>query len=244
MPRKTWSYLLFAVMLNGAAQAETIVVAATGAGDLVPGSHIEEGQSLSLPDGARLTLLTQDGEMKVIMGPYEGAPISGAPKVSEKDKDADWSAVLALIGDPDARSDILGASRATDGALLAPPSIWHVSIDSSGPRCIGPEQVSLWRRRSGQEKTVSVRSSAGRLTDLSWPKNAQELQLPGEFAINGKLVVSIDGDLRDLTLTVAPKPLLASSPGAVFSWLMENKCQRQALTLIERVHAGLGVADQ
>jgi hypothetical protein len=243
MLKTVWICLMSVLLLAGSARAETIVIAATGAGDFAPGSRIEPGQSISLTEGARLTLLSHGGEMQVIKGPYEGAPVAAeAVKVSEKETGG-WFAVLALVGDPDARSDVMGTSRKTDGAFLTPPGVWHLSIDSAGPRCTKAGKALLWRRDAEQETTLSVRSDAGRLTNLVFLAGTHVLPLPEDFAADGKLVVSIDGTLRDLDLAVAPQGLHGAAPGKVFSWLMDNKCSRQALVLIERVHAGLGVGD-
>lgn len=235
--------LMSALLLTGSARAETVVVAATGAGDLAPGSRIEPGQSISLGEGARLTLLSQGGDLRVITGPYTGAPVETDTARSPGKTASGWSAVLALVGDPDARSDVMGTSRKTDGAFLTPPGVWHLSIDSAGPRCTQAGKALLWRRSADKELSVSVRSEAGRLTDLAMPEGTHVLPLPPDFAANGKLVVSIDGALRDLEISVAPEELDGAAPGKVFSWLMDKKCSRQALVLIERVHAGLGVGD-
>lgn len=238
-----WICLMSVVLLAGSAHAETVIVAATGAGDLAPGTRIAPGQQVSLAEGARLTLLSQGGEMQVINGPYEGAPVTADAAEAPEKKTGGWSAVLVLVGDPDARSDVMGTSRKTDGTFLTPPGVWHLSIDSAGPRCTAAGKALLWRRNAEQETTLSVRSEAGRLTDLPFPVGAHVLPLPENFAAHGKLVVSIDGTLRDLDLAVAPRELRGAAPGKVLSWLMDNKCSRQALVLIERVHAGLEVGD-
>jgi hypothetical protein len=229
-----------ALILMGAARAETIIVAATDGAPLPPGSRLEPGQMIALADGERLTLLSQSGALQVIKGPFEGVPALDGDAPPDGAKDDHLSAVAALVGFPDARSDVMGATRRTDGAFTVPPGIWHVSVDSAGPRCIAPGAVRLWRRAADAEATISVRSAAGRLSDVTWPAGDAVFALPEEFATPGRLVVSVDGDLRDLTLAVAPDGLASAPAGQVLSWLMDNKCQRQALTLIQRVHAGLG----
>lgn len=235
--------LMSALLLAGNAHAETIVVAVNGAGDLVPGTRIAPGQRVALGEGARLTLLSRGGDMQMIEGPYDDVPVATEMAEVPARKDSGWSAVIALVGDPDARSDVMGTSRKTDGAFLIPPGVWHLSIDSAGPRCTQAGKALLWRRSADREISLSVRSEAGRLTDLALPAGTHVLPLPADFAADGKLVVSIDGTLRDLEIAVAPQELEDAAPGQVFSWLMDNKCSRQALVLIERVHAGLGVGD-
>ncbi|WP_306147549.1 MULTISPECIES: hypothetical protein [unclassified Roseibium] len=243
MAKRLWICLSVLAMMLLPARAEIIVVAVSGTDEIAPGTRLASGQSISLPEGARLTLLSQAGEMQVLEGPYSGEPTAKNGTSTQNTDAASWSAVLALVGDPDARSDVMGASRVTDGAFMVPPSIWHISVDSSGPRCTLPDTVALWRRDAGQGTDVSIRSSAGRLTDVVWPAKEHMFSLPNEFAADGRLMVSIDSELRELTLIVAPEDLRQAGPGAVFTWLMEHKCQRQALALIERVHAGLSLTD-
>jgi len=233
-----WTSLVVALMLMGAARAETVVVAASGGTTLSPGTRLDPAQVISLPEGARLTLLSQTGALRVIDGPFDGAAVTQAEAGSDGAADEQWSAVLALVGDPDARSDVMGASRETDGAFIVPPGVWQISVDSSGPRCTVPGTVMLWRRAADQRATISVRSAIGRLTDVTWPADEPVLALPPEFAAPGRVVVSVDGDLRELTLAVAPDDLASAPAGQVLSWLMSEKCQRQALTLIQRVHDG------
>ncbi len=243
MAKRLWICLAALAMMLLPTHAEIVVVAVSGTDDIAPGTRLASGQSINLPEGAKLTLLSQGGEMQVLEGPYSGEPAANNEASTQKTDAAGWSAVLALVGDPDARSDVMGASRVTDGAFMVPPSIWHVSVDSSGPRCTLPDTVALWRRDAGQGTDISIRSSAGRLTDVVWPAKEHVFSLPNEFAADGRLMVSIDGELRDLALIVAPEDLRQAGPGAVFTWLMEHKCQRQALALIERVHAGLNLTD-
>lgn len=243
LPKALGAGLVVALVMIGAARAETVVVAATGDTALPPGTKLDPGQMISLPEGARLTLLTQSGIMEVIDGPFEGVPDLDAGARSDGTVDAQWSAALALVGFPESRSDVMGASRSTDGAFRVPPSIWHISIDSAGPRCTRPGTVQLWRQEAERDSTVSVRSEVGRLTDVDWPAGEPILALPAEFAAPGRMIVSVDGDLRDLTLAVAPDDLVTQPPGQVLSWLLSHECKRQALTLIERVHAGLGVTE-
>ncbi|GGB34229.1 hypothetical protein GCM10011316_02910 [Roseibium aquae] len=243
MPKICVSWLVFMALFLGVAHAETIVVAASGNAGLEPGTRLDESVAISLPAGARITVLSRSGAMQVLDGPYSGFPAGQAESDPGRTAEPRWSAVLALVGDPDARSNVMGASRKTDGDFIVPPGIWHVSVDSSGPRCTEPENVVLWRRDAARAEAVSVRSAAGRLTDIDWPAGDQTLTLPSPFALDGRMMVSVGGDLRDLELAVAPVDVAGGAPGAILGWLVDRKCKRQALTLIERVHAGIGAGN-
>lgn len=220
------------------ALADMIVVATSGDTKLLAGEKLGPATQLVLPEGARVTILSKTGALRVIDGPHDG-PVSSADNASEEtEADTHWGTLKAFIGDPDARSEVLGASRTLSGDLLVPPSIWHVSIDSSGPRCARSSQLTLWRRTASQAISISVRGAELRLTDLSWAKGKHALTLPETFAVeDGRLIVSSNGNLRKLTISVLPASLADAMPGELLGWLIDNKCHRQALALIDRVHA-------
>lgn len=219
------------------ALADMIVVATSGDTKLLAGDKLDPATQLVLPEGARVTILSKTGALQVIDGPHDG-PLSIANNArGETEAETHWGALKAFIGDPDARSEVLGASRTLTSDMPVPSSIWHVSVDSSGPRCARSSELTLWRRIASQAISVSVRGPASRLTDLSWAKGEHALALPDTFAVeDGNLVVSSNGTLRKLTINVLPESLADANPGLLLGWLIENKCSRQALALIDRVH--------
>lgn len=219
------------------ALADMIIVATSGDTKLLVGDKLAPATQLVLPDGARVTVLSKAGVLRVIDGPHSG-PVPLANDGSEEtEAETHWGALKAFIGDPDARSEVLGASRTLTSGMLVPPSIWHVSVDSSGPRCARSSELTLWRRIASQAISVSVRGTTSRLTDLSWAKGEHALGLPKTFAVeDGNLIVSSNGDLRKLTINVLPESLADANPGMLLGWLIDNKCSRQARALIDRVH--------
>ncbi|MEP4034255.1 hypothetical protein [Roseibium polysiphoniae] len=223
------------------AWADIVVVAASGDTDHLPGDILAPTTVLTLPGGARVTILSQNGKMRVIDGPFEGSLEDESSAKSTSPVPASWDALKVLLGDPDARSNVLGASRNLDGAFRVPASIWHVSIDSSGPRCVRQSELTLARRDASASAVVSVRSSEGRITDISWPKDQTTLTLPSDFAADGRLAVSIDDDLRTLTLNTLPETLNEALPGSLLTWFSGNNCKRQAIALIQRIHDGVEV---
>lgn len=219
------------------ALADMVVVATSGDTKLLAGDKLAPAAHLVLPEGARVTVLSKTGVLQVIDGPHSGPLPLGVEAPEKAETDTRWGALKAFIGDPDARSEVLGASRTLSGEMLVPPSIWHVSVDSSGPRCARSSELTLWRRSASQAISVSVRGTSDRLTDLSWAKGKHTLVLPETFTVeDGRLIVSSNGTLRKLTINILPEPLADANPGKLLGWLVDNKCSRQALALIDRVH--------
>lgn len=236
-----WLMALMLVCFAAPAWADMVVVAASGDTDHLPGDVLAPTAVLTLAGGARVTILSQDGKMRVIDGPFEGLLEDENSKKSTSPVAASWDALKVILGDPDARSNVLGASRNLDGAFRIPASIWHASVDSSGPRCVRQSELTLARRDASASALVSVRSAAGRITDISWPKDQTTLTLPSDFAADGRLAVSIDADLRTLTLNTLPEALKEALPGSLLTWFAENNCKRQAIALIQRIHDGVEV---
>ena len=221
------------------ALAEMVVVATSGDAGLHAGQKLDPAVQISLQQGARVTVLSKTGAMRVIDGPYTG-PI-GAEEETPKTGAvvAQWDAVKTFLGDPDARSEVVGAWRsARNDALVPPTSIWDVSVDSSGPRCTRASGLVLWRKKATLPLTVSVRGPGVRVTDLDWPKGENSLPLPESYsAEDGTMIVSLDGNLRELSIKVLPEAMENAAPGQLLGWLVDNRCTRQALSLIAHVHA-------
>jgi len=221
--------------------ADYVVVAASAAPETyAPGTELAADATLDLPAGARLTLVARDGRMLTLTGPHAG------PAATPEDNaapDTPRSGLLSglkglLVGDA-ARSSVLGAARADAGDLPPPPGVWHMSADSSGPRCARPDAFLLWRREAGQDVSVTLRSETARHADLLWPAGDNELALPGDtLAQDGRLLVSLDGAMRDFQVALRPADLAGAAPGALLAWMIDKGCNRQALALIARVHAG------
>jgi len=221
------------------ALAEVVVVATSGDAGLQAGQKLDPADQISLQQGARVTVLSKTGTMRVIDGPYFG-PVGGRDDALNAGAAvAQWDAVKTFLGDPDARSEVVGASRSAKSDLFtSPSSIWDVSVDSSGPRCTRASGLVLWRKNATLPLTVSVRGPGVRVTDLDWPKGDNALVMPETFAPeDGPMVVSLDGNLRELSVKVLPKELENAAPGQLLGWLVDNKCERQALSLIAHVPA-------
>ncbi|MDJ0612323.1 MAG: hypothetical protein QNJ29_01500 [Rhizobiaceae bacterium] len=220
-----------------ASHGEVIVVAVSGTDAFEPGQRLDGTEPITLAEGARITLLSKAGEMQVISGAVENVALSKTGEVSENQAMSNWNTVKVALGQPDARTEVFGASRNLSGDAPTAPGVWHVSVDSSGPRCTIPTKLVLWRRDAKTSQEVSVRSASGSVRGLAWDEGESLLTLPSSFEIeSGKMIVGMGGKLRDFEVHVAPASLSAAGPGAVLGWLVEKKCNRQASALIEHVH--------
>lgn len=236
------TYLLFAAAIAispAGALADYVVVAATGASaSYAPGTEIGTGETLSLPEGARLTLIERSGRVTNLDGAHEG-PVPRDDAAPTGSGDTDWGFLKRLIGSQEARSTVLGAARTGAGDIPPPPGVWDVSADSSGPRCTRAGKLILWRRNADSPISLALRSVAGRHDGIAWPAGEHRLAIPEEMAReDGRLIVSLGSELREFDLSVLPDGLRDAPAGLLLAWLAEKDCRRQALALVERIHAG------
>ena len=231
--------LLILGCLIHTAKAELIVIAVSGTESFTPGSNLDPGQPIVVPEGARITILSKSGEMRVIDGPYSDAFAPSGQQNTSSEPSGQWDAVKSFMGHPDTRSEVLGVSRNIDSGVPPTPGVWQVSVDSSGPRCTQASLLTLWRRNAEKAQQVSIRSASNKFKGLNWEAGNEELVLPDQFVVEeGRMVVSVDGDLRDLEMHVMPEQDQDLGSGTLLTWLIEKQCNRQALSLIENVHRG------
>lgn len=231
---------LLAGLGPAAALADYVVIAASGAsGSYAAGTVIADDQQIDLPEGTKLTLIERSGRMVTLEGLFSGTvPAPGETDQSDTPS-IGWDALKRLVGSAEASSTVLGAARAGAGDIPPPPGVWDLSADSSGPRCIRKGELTLWRKQADKSETVSARSTAGRHDGIVWAEGENRLVLPEGMAMeDGRMVVSVGGELRDFELSVMPEALAGAPAGQLLSWLAEQDCRRQALALIARLHAG------
>ena len=221
---------------SSVASAEMIIVSVSGTDNFQPGEKLDDTSIISLPKGAKITVLHKTGDMQVVTGPQENQQLPTKNKAEDTPTEQ-WEMLSSILGHPDKRAEVFGVSRKFNGNVPATPRVWHVSVDSSGPRCIQSSQLVLWRSSSEKQQNVSIRSATGRLKDISWAEGQKELPIPDTFTLSdGRLAVSVGGALRELDLHITPPQIANGKPGALLGWLLDKKCYRQALSLIEHVH--------
>lgn len=232
------------VCFQSASAADLVVIASTGAPEAMkPGTILASSATITLPKGAKLTLISQAGEISHIAGPYKGKP----PKAGE-DKDSASSTAVALNTIADAvtgrkaQSDAVGAVRkvAVGRETARVGGIWPLNVDSSGPRCLLAAGNHLWRRDPSRQTEVSLRGSGGRALGIIWKSGDRRLAIPDNILGDGeRLAVSVGKSVRRFDVYVLPDDIGTRRHGRVLNWLISVGCRRQAHELIDILHGGL-----
>ncbi|MFV3074504.1 hypothetical protein [Niveispirillum fermenti] len=214
---------LSALLLVPSALAAPLVVVEASGTDLAAGATIDDKTALSLPDGARLVLIGEDGSQITLRGPFTGAPA-----------DAGTGATQQLAGLLSARgTDTTSLGAVRDGGPQAPlPEPWLVDPAISGSACVRPgQEIVLWRAdAAGPAGLTLMPADRAWTANAEWPAGEQRLALP-ELPIQdgGTLMFEIDGNAAAVTFHLLPPAVTA--PAMTVGWLAAKQCDRQARAL-------------
>jgi hypothetical protein len=217
-----------AVLLTaGTARANELVVLDAKGVDLAAGAKVDGTAKLTLPAGARLTLVAADGRTIRLRGPYEEAP---APAQAAQANMGD--ALRNLMSQRGAGTAQLGVVRAAgEGADLPEP--WVVDVARSGPRCLPADASAvLWGPSFGESTELKIepadRSWRAR---GSWPAGQDRLALPGTIPISDGTAYQIDLGGNPASIVVFRIPAALIDPVAQTAWMLEKGCEDQARAL-------------
>lgn len=214
-----------------ASAADLVVIESTHAGHQ-PGQVVDGDAALALPAGTKLVLVSADGAMITVQGPFNGkaGAASGAPAGGGG---AVVKSLASLVTARSADTASLGAVRAagTAGPLPAP---WLIDVANSGHACLLPgEAPVLWRAASEAEAQLTLAPadrSWSAATD--WPAGTADLALPADVPLTdgGAYVFDLSGQAASITLHL--KPAAIAGDKMVAAWMAAKGCDRQAQALL------------
>lgn len=230
-----------------AASATELVVIESTATSYAPGDTITDEDTITLEQGTKIILLSEDGMVIGIPGPFNG-PLT--PIESEDDYDV-LRTLGVLVGqsEVDARSiggvrfggveytDIDPTRDVTDGR----ESPWFVHSGIGGTQCVpqDAEQVTYWREDSSQEQRLSVRHLAsGDSAAVPWRSGENTLSWPDKLSmsLDEVYVLRMDDDLRSVALVIRAIPdAVGENDYATVAWLAAKGCTSQAKLALARL---------
>ncbi len=153
-------------------------VANSTAPGLVAGQIVDGDKPLSLPAGARVTLIGSDGKTITLTGPLEGPPGGGSGGDTGL-----FSALSDLVNPPDANIALLGTTR--EGSRDEPDDPFTIALGVSGDHCVpAGSPIELWRPDSETSSLLTIWPVAGSIeaaTEASWPGGAATMPWPDEL---------------------------------------------------------------
>ncbi len=214
------------------AQAQQLVVIASGAPSLKPGQVVNSGTAIEIPAGASVTLVSETGKTVILKGPFSGPAKAGGKGGGDDKLIASLSGLLSGSGK---ETGSLGTMRAATPPK--PPSdAWVINTGKSGVFCVqakGP--VMLWREKAAKARILTLKN----LTDKSrskaeWPAGSATLEWPSKVNLTdgARYLLRMKGSraARKFKLHLVPGGLASDAHRAV--WMARNGCEKQALRLL------------
>lgn len=234
---KTYSLLaLLAVLWSMPALAQWVVVQ-SNTPDFREGQMLQDNQTLSLEPAVVLRLVSADGELRTLQGPFHGE-LGGASTALAS---TTMNKLSQLLAKPPKR--VVGASRSLfdshDAEMMQPDNPWAIEISAAQHYCFSSLQpITLWRQSSGEAETLTMQlMGADQRHVVKLPAGADSVALPPALSIR-------DGDRLALsTATGSQQILFHQLPDKLDNdvlaslWMIENSCDIQGLALLRRALA-------
>ena len=218
--------LAFLSMAPLAIAGQWVVIAAEQT-TLQPGAIVDGDQPLKLAQGARLTLLADNGKTLKLSGPYTGAPGNGSAPGAPTDN---LTAIASLLQGHQQSASTLGVMRGNDSR--PPPTGDLISVDQSGERCLSSDPVVLWRSNAAIAEQVTLTDAQGTsLANFTWPANTAQWSAPGRYFEDGKTYLLQRPD-KSVSLRVHKTTAKPDNPAALAAWMAKNGCKAQALIVV------------
>ncbi len=226
------AFMALAALPAGA--ANMVVVASTAPG-FAPGQIVHSDDPLEVPNGARVTLVSETGRTVTLTGPHSGPAETGA---GPGGGDGLLVSLSGLLSGPSRETASLGTMR----AAVPPPSPtdpWVIDTGAWGHHCAparGP--VVLWRGKAGRPGVFILQNLSDRSKSVTpWPAGAQTLAWPSKTTLGEgeKYLARMKGGRvsSKLVLHLVPDRLPTNAHRA--AWMADKGCLRQARRLLSRL---------
>lgn len=234
----TIAFLILFGLLAPAGAAELLILKSTQS-ELPAGRIIDSTAMLSIPAGARLTLVDEAGTKIILRGPYSGAPGAAEQTASNGFGSRMLLALSRLIVGTPAETSKIGAFRGLAGATsVTTDDIWRINVSTAGDHCLRTDiPTRLWRPQADKAAALSIKLQRQTWVWAVWPPGEATLAWPG-----GVEVIDDTAYLVRLGFTTVNKVIFHLLPSDLSSdfqraaWMSETGCKRQARMLLSRIN--------
>lgn len=231
-----------ALSISAAAHAGVVVKSSgPSAGQYPVGKQVADSSTITLQNGDRITVLTDDGT-RVMQGPGTFSVGEGATRTRARFSN--------LTRRSAARRVRTGAVRGTGDGAVRSPNLWYVNVAAAGTVCLyDMDAIRLWRPDAAEAQTFSiVDTTTDKALDVTFVETEAVRALdPEVITINPGRQYSIlapaaGGDneerptvnVRFVTLTEE-----IEAPDQLAAALVSNGCMAQVELLAETLEASV-----
>ncbi|HYC15311.1 MAG TPA: hypothetical protein VEC75_13750 [Stellaceae bacterium] len=227
-PIWTFALALLLPLSATAAQAVDLVVVEARNIDLKQGSPIDGSKPLTLKEGQQVTLISDDGTILTLRGPYDRAPSGADTGVGVGD------ALEALT----TRNSVRNVAGVVRDAKIVLPSPWVVDVSHAGTACVRPgERPVLWRdaKMGGGGKITVMPADRSWLASTDWPRGSETMEAPSNFPVRDGRTYLVDFGDKPVAVTLSEVSPAAANPKMQAAWMIEKGCVAQAEALLRTV---------
>jgi hypothetical protein len=224
--------ILAVLLVASAAGAGELVVIDSTAPDLMRGQVLDGSEPLELGPGTAVTVVTGDGRVKTLEGPFSGVPFAGEESAPGGSVLVRTLSRLVSGKTPDTRE--LGMTRGE--SLVGRPDAWSIDIIRSGAHCVTDRtHAVLWRPSGATAETLTIRRQPwGEKVSIDWPAGTNSLIWPLALPLeNGGLyLVRLSSRISGTKLVVYVVPENLPTDAHLAAWMADLGCNEQAMALV------------
>lgn len=229
------AFLILFGLLASADAADLLILDSTQS-DLPEGGIIDASAMLSIPAGARLTLVGEAGRKITLKGPYSGVPGAAGEAAANGFGSRMLAALSWLIVGAPADPSTVGGLRAVASEM--PDDLWALNVSRSGDHCLRTDiPTRLWRPRADQAAALSIKRPRQTWVRAEWPAGQETLAWPGGVELTDDttylLRLGSGFAVNRLTVHLLPSDLPGDFHRA--AWMSQTGCLRQARLLLSRI---------
>jgi len=221
--------VLFAAVV---ANAGEMVVIDSNAPGLSPGAILDGSKPLELAPGTAVTVVTGDGRVKSLKGPFSGVPFAG--EESAPGGSALIRSLSALIGGKAPNTGELGMMRGE--RLVGRPDAWSIDVIRSGAHCVTDRSHALlWRPIGVTSETLTIRRQPwGERVSVDWPAGTNSLIWPKNLPLEhgGQYLIRLSSRISGAKLVVYVVPANLPTDAHLAAWMADLGCNEQAMALV------------
>lgn len=214
------------------AYAGELVVIDSNAPDLSPGEVLDGAKPLELAPGTAVTVVTDDGRVRSIEGPFSGIPFAG--EESEPGGNALVRSLSRLIGGKTPKPHEPGMMRGE--RLVGRPDAWSIDVIRSGAHCVSDRTGALlWRPIGVKAETLTIRRQPwGEKVSVDWPAGTNSLIWPKALPLEngGQYLIRLSSRISGTKLVVYVVPTKLPTDAHLAAWMADLGCNEQAMTLV------------
>jgi hypothetical protein len=245
--------VFLATVLSTGTMAYELVVIGSSSLRIKVGKILENTQIINLSRDEFLKLISYNGELLELKGPYSGVidtkkdaakPSTGKRFLdlfgrllgnSDKFDDSSIGALIKTLPnyEPRRRGQMLSVGR--NLALPNTSDPWAIDVERSGAHCVKEKSVNFWRTKSRKSARFSVLTMPkGSKVRVKWPKRTELLKWPGSVPLTDGAAyqIKVSGNpFQSINIHVAPLDL--PTPVHSAAWMVGKGCMEQAGVLLK-----------